>query len=95
MRETMDKCWWGAGYVNNVRPVRRGCGVSILHGCNNVTPPQETGGTSEHKPQPKHERLQSTRPKALRAHLRCLFKHRSRGRIIYSSNLNDIATAVS
>ncbi len=63
MRNARDKCWWGAGYVNHVRPILRGCGGSILHGCNMVTPPKETGGNSEHEAQPKQERLQSTRPR--------------------------------
>ena len=26
MRETRDKCWWGAGCVNYASPVLRGCG---------------------------------------------------------------------
>ena len=49
--------------------VLRGVGESIEQGCNLVTPPQETGGNSEHKPRPKLERSQSTRPERRTARL--------------------------
>ena len=47
MRETRDKCWWGAGCVNYASPVLRGCGNSMEMVQADRIPTAETLGHNE------------------------------------------------
>ena len=47
MRETRDKCWWGAGCVNYASPVLRGCGNSMEMVQADRKPTAETLGHDE------------------------------------------------
>ena len=47
MRETRDKCWWGAGCVNYASPVLRGCGNSMEMVQADRKPTAETLGHNE------------------------------------------------
>ena len=53
MRETKDKCWWGAGCVNDASPVLRGCGKSMEMVQADRIPTAETLGHNENRMPPK------------------------------------------
>ena len=53
MREPKDKCWWGAGCVNDASPVLRGCGKSMEMVQADRIPTVETLGHNEDRMPPK------------------------------------------
>ena len=53
MRETKDKCWWGAGCVNDASPVLRGYGKSMEMVQADRIPTAETLGHNENRMPPK------------------------------------------
>ena len=53
MREPKDKCWWGAGCVNDASPVLRGCGKSMEMVQTDRIPTAETLGHNENRMPPK------------------------------------------